>query len=275
MAGLIGWLLSTVWPPEHFVRHNKYNTPLPGRCHVTLTEDQLADRPVFVVGDVHGCFEELCELLQLAGSRRANPFVVFVGDMINKGPQNMDVLRLVEEKTKQGQAACVRGNHEETILKELWSLKYHEEQYSLPERYKWLLDLTGEDFTFLQELPYTLSIPSLSVLVVHGGLVPGKPLEFQSLEDLSHMRNIVQEDYFSGRGLVGSSSLAVGEAWASLWRGPQHVYFGHDARRRLQRWPFATGLDTGCLYGGALTGAFIGGHQEFLSVDAKRTYVEP
>ena len=136
-----------------------------------------------------------------------------------------------------------------------------------------MLLLNEDDFTFLQQLPYTISIPSKRALIVHAGLVPGVPLECQSLENLTHMRNITQEDYFSGRGLVGSSKVDQGEAWASLWPGPDHVYFGHDARRGLQLWPFATGLDTGCLYGNVLTGVFIGSDDpEFLVVRAKEAY---
>lgn len=72
---------------------------------------------------------------------------------------------------------------------------------------------------------------------------------------------------------MGSSKVDQGEAWASLWPGPDHVYFGHDARRGLQLWPFATGLDTGCLYGNVLTGVFIGSDDpEFLVVRAKEAY---
>nr|KAG5700595.1 hypothetical protein BaRGS_015391 [Batillaria attramentaria] len=89
----------------------------------------------------------------------------------------------------------VRGNHEETVLRELWALRINP-RYELPERYQWLRKLTEDDFWFLQKLPYTIYIPSKRSVVVHAGFVPGLPYDQQSLEDLTHMRNIIQEDVF-------------------------------------------------------------------------------
>lgn len=94
-------------------------------------------------------------------------------------------------------------------------------------------------------MPYTIRLPEYNALVVHAGLLPGLALEEQSVETMTKIRNIVTVD--SKMSYIEDTDR--GKAWAELWQGPEHVYFGHDARRGLQIHPHATGLDTGCCYG--------------------------
>ena len=100
---------------------------------------------------------------------------------------------------------------------------------------------------------------------MHAGLVPGIPLERQSRTHLLTLRKLPAD---------GSPSPRVeGTPWAAHWKGPEHVLFGHDAVRGLQKHPYATGLDTGCVYGKRLTGLLLPEH-ELVSVPARRTYRE-
>jgi hypothetical protein len=132
----------------------------------------------------------------------------------------------------------------------------------------------SEDIDWFVNLPYSLSIPAYNAIVVHAGLVPGVPLDQQDGSDMYQMRNLVSsckdttttaagscgsvDNSSSGKSVSSTVSewkaIASGKegvAWASEWKvkdGP-HVYFGHDAKRGLQLFDNATGLDTGCCYG--------------------------
>lgn len=185
-----------------------------------------------VVGDVHGCVDELDRLLDAVALGAADR-LVFVGDLVARGPDSIAVL----ERVRTTGARAVRGNHEARLLD--WRSggasaalgKAHREVAAA---------MDDDDWALLEALPLWLELPEHEALVVHAGLVPGVPLEEQRPTDLVHLR--VVEDVAGGP-----------VPWASLHRGPPHVVFGHDAVRGLQLHPWATGLDTGCVYGGALT----------------------
>ncbi|OJH36012.1 metallophosphoesterase [Cystobacter ferrugineus] len=212
------------------------------------------------IGDVHGCAEELDALLEECGHRPGDR-VVLVGDLVAKGPDSAGVVRRARER---GMLA-VRGNHDEHVLR--WHKGEMPKHKKLKPEHKQVLDtLTDADWAYLESLPLHLSFPELNVRVVHGGLVPGVPLEKQEPELMLNLRSITSEG-------EPSKKLEAGVPWASLWRGPELIIFGHDALRGVQRHPHAIGLDSGCVYGRRLT-AYVLPEARFYSVTAKRTYLD-
>ncbi|KAH9253225.1 hypothetical protein BASA81_008907 [Batrachochytrium salamandrivorans] len=180
---------------------------------------------IIIVGDVHGCAVELELLLKRVGfSLETGDKLVFAGDLVRKGPESNQVVTMARECKATG----VRGNHDEYALRD-------------PEN---KLGLSRENLSFLEQLPLTLEIPELNVLVVHAGVLPTVAVENTLPMDLMTMRKLNDQ-------LVPSKTGT--KPWIDLWQGPQHVVFGHDAARGLQQTKFATGLDTGCVYGKRLT----------------------
>ena len=250
------------------VERTPYGLPVPACVHQTITKEELDGRKLMVVGDVHGCFDELVELLDKCEGWGPDVCLVFVGDLINKGPKNAEVVQLVREMG----AYCVRGNHDEVCL--LGWQNYLEGRESLSPKLEWMKKLSGEELRWLFELPFTISIPSLSVCVVHAGLLPRLPLDQQSHDDMLHMRDVSYDPTLAS-WLSHKSAMEGTVPWASAWKGPPHVYFGHDAIRRLQVYSFATGLDTGCVYGGKLTAAFPLEGNRIVQVEAHCVHHKP
>ena len=227
-------------------KRSPYDLPLPSKIIQLLSEEDIGGRDLLIVGDVHGCFDELKELVESNHITPKDTCVVFVGDLVNKGPKSIEVIQYVMENGWYS----IRGNHDEVCLRELKLLK---ERDPAPE-YQWVTKLAKKEQQWLSELPYVIHIPSRQIIVVHAGLVPDKPLEEQEVDAFLHMRCIKQ---------VGSkwdwAKKFLDEEyqlWGKVWSGPEHVYFGHDARRLFQECKFATGLDTGCVYGHELTAIY-------------------
>lgn len=216
-------------------------------------------RRAIVIGDVHGCREELEALVRACGVTPEDQ-VFLVGDLVAKGPDSQGVVQLARE---QGYLA-VLGNHDAHLLQIRAGTVDRKPKATHLEAAR---AFTGADWAYLESLPLWRRIPGHDAIVVHGGLVPGVPLEAQAREHLLTLRSIRPDG-------TPSKKVDEGVPWASLWPGPEHVIFGHDAIRGLQQYPFATGLDTGCVYGGALT-AILLPERRFVSVPARRVYSPP
>jgi len=218
--------------------------------HRTLFESEIQGKDVLIIGDVHGCLDEMLSLLEIAKQRtNKNLVTILVGDMVNKGPKNIEMLDYLMENES---FYCVRGNHDQKVLQQYFDKI--EGKLEDGKCISWLHNLTQKHIVYLKSLPYTIYIPCLDVIVVHAGLIPGIDLHLQPATSMLTMRSIVhQDDWFHGHVLSGSSQKLPYSLWGPLWKGPCHVYFGHDAAQGLQLHPHSTGLDTGCVYGGKLT----------------------
>jgi len=235
--------------PGSKLPRSPYGVLLPQVRHRLMTEEDIGGRNLLIIGDVHGCYDELRELLnkQNITDTSDNTCIIFVGDLINKGPKNAQVVKFV----RQLRAYSVRGNHDEVCLLEWENAQQRNGQLS--DKFSWMNQLTPQDIQWLYDMPYTISIPSRNIIIVHAGLLPGRSLNKQDPEDMITMRNIMENE--SGQGYMATKGDG-GVCWATKWEGPSHVYFGHDARRLLQKHQYATGLDTGCVYGGHLTAIY-------------------
>ena len=256
-----------------------------GEKFITL-DDEYIDKfdEIVIIGDIHGCYDEFKELLEKVHSETPskNPnkcLKILVGDLVNKGPDSAKVLKLCCKKYPSSILA-VRGNHDELVLS--MHKKYKEKKEKLEERNKWIEKLPSDYITYLSNLPYSIKIPSLNCIIVHAGVDPSleDPAVTTPLYTMTTMRNIVVMKKLNDAKGDDHSYLCTkkegeGAPWATFWPGPEHIYFGHDARRRLQDdHEFATGLDTGCVYGDRLSYVYIKGQRkgQIFSIKAKKVY---
>ena len=209
-----------------------------------------------VVGDIHGCYDELMALLEKAALSESDR-VISVGDLIVKGEKNREVLDLFIEDER---FSAVLGNHDRA-LRRYW----RGEGIALKEsQEKTRAELAQDEArysAYIQQLPLMIDLGTH--LVVHAGVRPNVALSGQTVEDLTELRTL-GEDRTNREGVP----------WYERYDGEQVVLFGHWPAPAPRRGPRAIGLDTGCVYGYDLT-AYILETGEFLSVKAKCVYEEP
>lgn len=196
----------------------------------------VGNRRTIVVGDVHGCLQELKELLKACQFQNETDELVFVGDLIGKGPDSLEVLKFI----KALNARAVIGNHELSFLA-------HQKVPSQRPDWTALSREMGEELeawvSYIQSWPSY--IEEESFLVVHAGLCPGRAPDKTPLEILATIRTWDGE----GKNLNNSQD----PAWHELYSGQKLVVYGHWAMQGLLEKPNSIGLDSGCVYGGKLS----------------------
>jgi Calcineurin-like phosphoesterase len=241
---------------------------------------------VIAIGDVHGCIDELQELLRRCDYRPGD-LLIFLGDLVSKGPDSIAVVQMAREIGAIG----VRGNHDFEVIRWHQAIKsgidppvvgsehFHIASCLTKADMKWMYRYVGgilcapalpcaapNHLSHLQHysLPWYISSRELGALFVHAGFVSGIRLAKQNPRLMMNMRSILPD------GTV-TSKFFNNWPWARLWDGPQTVLFGHDADRGLQQYEHAIGLDTGCVYGGRLTACILP-EKRLVSVSARREY---
>lgn len=216
---------------------------------------------IYAIGDVHGCHVELEDLLN-ALNLGQHDMVVFVGDLVNRGPNSPAVLDIVR---KLPGAYCLLGNHELRLL------RYRESgDKSILKDYDWetIPHLSDADWRFMQDFHKHLHFPGLQTVVVHGGFLPNKPWDEQSVDVVTQIQIINRKSGKWGK----RSDVPGGVSWMKYWHGPPFVVTGHTPRTKVVRTKSAICIDTGCVYGGKLT-AYELTEKQLIQVSARTAYV--
>jgi protein phosphatase len=231
--------------------------------------------PYDLIGDVHGCRDELVELLTRLGYTTAGHFVappgrsvIFLGDLVNRGPDTPGVLRLVMDMMAAGVATGVAGNHDVALARALDGRAPGDVAPALKESMRQLQAESAEFkrgvISFVDSLPRRLSLDEGRLLVAHAGL----PHEY-------HGNDSAEADDFAvnGRETRGANGEVVRYRWANDYRGEALVVYGHYSQLEAAWLNGTVCIDTGCVYGGRLT-ALRYPELELVSVPAARVYYE-
>ena len=241
--------------------------------------------PFDIIGDVHGCCGELLALLRLLGYQititgqapehayEIEPPVgrrlIFVGDLVDRGPDTPGVLRLVMAMVNAGQAFCVQGNHDVKFVRWLegrnvqmsHGLEKSAEQF-LPESKRFKKEVEG----FLTALPYQLCLDGGQLVIAHAGIK-----EDMIGQQSSEIRAFcLYGDRGEGRDEFG---LPIRYHWALDYAGQAAIVYGHTPVAEASWVNNTICLDTGCVFGGKLT-ALRWPERELLSIPAHEPYVK-
>jgi protein phosphatase len=242
--------------------------------------------PFDIIGDVHGCYDELEELLvELGYARRdhdgrsvfAHPEgrrAVFVGDLVDRGPKILDSVRLVRDMVESGHALCVPGNHDMKLVRKLRGRDVQithgldrtlAEMDALPESEH---ERTNQEIvSFLDGLVSHYVFDGGRLVVAHAGM-----REEMQGRGSGKVRDFAL--YGETTGETDEFGLPIRYQWAIDYRGKARVVYGHTPTPEPEWLNRTVNIDNGCVFGGKLT-ALTYPELEFVSVPARAVYAEP
>jgi protein phosphatase len=239
--------------------------------------------PFDIIGDIHGCRDELEDLLNQLGyqpdaeagwrhpdGRR----VIFLGDLVDRGPDIVGVVNLVRRMVAAGVAYCVPGNHDVKLQRALGGANVQishgladslAQIEALPpdERAAWREGYNG----FVDSLVSHLVLDGGRLVVAHAGM----KAEYQGRTS-GRVRSFAL--FGETTGETDEFGLPVRANWASDYRGAASVVYGHTPVPDAAWLNNTLNIDTGCVFGGKLT-ALRWPERELVSVPARQTYAQP
>jgi len=238
--------------------------------------------PFDIIGDIHGCFDELRMLLGKLGyevtevdghfetKHAEGRKVIFLGDLVDRGPKIPDVLRLAMNMSERGEALCVPGNHDIKLMRKLNGRDVritHGLAESLEQLEREPHELKEQVATFIDKLVSHYVLDDGRLVVAHAGLK----------EDLQGRGSGKVRDFALFGETTGETDefgLPVRYNWAAEYRGKATVVYGHTPVPEPEWLNRTICIDTGCVFGGKLT-ALRYPEKELVSVPALQTYYEP
>ena len=270
---------------EGFRRVFVFRTPEEAESAEIEREPSWTDRssehgPFDIIGDVHGCYDELVSLLTKLGYEIAEDGwgathpegrkAVFLGDFVDRGPKTPAVLRLVMRMVASGSALCVPGNHENKLVRALRGRDVqvtHGLGESLAQLEEEPPEFGQQTLAFLDGLISHFVLDDRRLIVAHAGMRE----EMQGRASAAVRAFAL---YGETTGETDEFGLPVRYPWATEYRGRAMVVYGHTPVLEPEWVNNTINIDTGCVFGGGLT-ALRYPEKELVAVPAAQTYYEP
>jgi len=207
----------------------------------------MKKRRKIIIGDVHGCVDQLERLLKDV-NRTPDDHVIMLGDLVDRGPDSAACIDVaIRIQLEQGSPSAIIGNHEEKHL----MYEHNRREPTHPEHIRTRSQLKRHHYDFIRSMPTYVSLPENNVVCVHAGVWPNRPMHEQRMTHLLHAQMInpsgdTEKSYWPSKVPQHQTGW---EFWTKHWKGPERVVFGHTVMTEPLITDKAVGLDLGACFG--------------------------